>query len=102
MSKVIALLGLGFIAYYWSLTQKLKSIAIRAAKLRCREAGVQFLDHSVVQAKLRLAKDRQRRFGIQRHYQFEFTSTGETRYFGKVIVQNSHVVDIELEPFSIN
>lgn len=102
MSKVVTLLALGLIAYYWSLTQKLKSMAIRAAQLRCREAGVQFLDHSVVQASIKLTKDQQYRLGVRRRYQFEFTSTGEHRYTGTVVVHSGHVIDVELEPFQIN
>ena len=102
MSKVITLIVLGFIAYYWAMTQKLKNAALRAAKMRCRDAGVQLLDHTVVQYKVRLSKDTLGRRKLEREYRFDFTSTGEHRYHGKVIIQGKHVVATELEAYSIN
>lgn len=102
MSKVIGILVIVLIAYYWSYTQKLKSQALRAGQRRCREAGVQLLDHTVVQNKLGFKKDLNGRWRLQREYLFDFTSTGEQRYQGKVILQGLFVVDTELEPFSIN
>lgn len=102
MSKVITILLLGFAAYYWSQTQKLKALAIQAVRRRCREAGVQFLDHTVVHHRRRIRRDEQGRLGLEREYLFDFTSTGESRYQGKVILFGKSVVGIELEAFPIN
>ncbi|MCW8879724.1 MAG: DUF3301 domain-containing protein [Kangiellaceae bacterium] len=102
MSKVITLLLLGLAVYYWSLTQKYKSIAVRAGRSRCNEAGVQFLDHTVVHHNKKLIKDSKGNWRIARKYLFEFTSTGEQRYQGSVILIGSYVAETELEPYSIN
>ncbi len=102
MSKVITLLCLVLVALYWSQTQKLKSLAIRVARLRCREAGVQLLDHTVVHSKRKLTRDSRGYWRIRREYQFEFTSTGEQRYHGKVILFGNQPTAVELETFSIN
>lgn len=102
MSKVIGILTIVMIAFYWSHTQKLKTLALRAGKKRCDEAGVQLLDHSVVQNKLAFAKDSSGRWRLHREYLFDFTSTGEQRYSGRVIMQGFLVVTTELEPFTIN
>lgn len=102
MVKVITLLALILGAVYWAQTQKLKSIAIRTAKNRCREAGVQLLDHTVVHNRRMLKKSESGAWRINREYCFEFTSTGEQRYTGRVVLQGQHVIDTELEPFSIN
>ncbi len=102
MTKVITLLLFGFVAYYWAHTQKLKQLATQAGRHRCREAGVQFLDHTVVQNKLSFIRDKQKRWQLVREYHFDFTSTGEHRYLGKVVVHGRHVVATELETFSIN
>ncbi|WP_444995748.1 DUF3301 domain-containing protein [Aliikangiella sp. IMCC44359] len=102
MSKVISLIAIILVAYYWSHTQKLKQLATRAGRKRCEEAGVQFLDHTVVQSKLALSRDNKKRLRLQREYLFDFTSTGEHRYQGKILIQAGHVVASELEAFSIN
>ncbi|MGX5172778.1 DUF3301 domain-containing protein [Aliikangiella sp. IMCC44653] len=102
MSKIIALLFIGLGVFYWSKTQKLKQAAMYASRKRCKEAGVQFLDHSVVQRKISLAKDKLGRWGLQRVYYFEFTSTGEHRYQGTVTAHGHYIVDVELEAYSLN
>ena len=102
MTKVLTLLFFGLIVWYWSFTQKAKQLAVIAGKRRCREAGVQFLDHTVVQSQLRLKRDASKRWRFLREYQFEFTSTGEQRYVGRVVLQGYHVVVTELEAFTLN
>jgi len=102
MSKVITLLLLAFLAWYWSYSQKIKQLALRASVKRCNEAGVQFLDHSVVLHRISFAKNQAKRWKMIREYRFEFTSTGENRYTGRVIMQSHHVVSSELEPYSLN
>lgn len=102
MSKVITLILLGLFAYYWWITQKLKTLALRAARQRCQQAGVQLLDHTVVQSKLRLTKDNRNHWRLERQYSFDFTSTGEHRYHGKVALLGGYVASVELDAFSIN
>jgi hypothetical protein len=102
MSKVIAIITLGLIAYYWSYTQKLKAYAVRGAKKRCNEAGIQFLDHTVVYSKIYWHKNDLGQRRLQREYLFDFTSTGEERYVGKIYLQAHHVVGVELGAYSIN
>jgi len=102
VSKVITLLALGFIAWYWSYSQKIKQLALRASVKRCNEAGVQFLDHSVVLHRIGFRKNNASRWKMIREYRFEFTSTGESRYIGRVILQGNYVVSSELEPYSLN
>ncbi|WP_196138829.1 DUF3301 domain-containing protein [Aliikangiella sp. G2MR2-5] len=102
MSKVITLMLIALAALYWAQTQKLKSIAIRAARHRCRQAGVQFLDHTVVHSRKRLLKDKLGKWRLSREYTFEFTSTGEARFQGKVILLGKQLHSLELETFPIN
>jgi len=39
---------------------------------------------------------------LLREYLFDFTSTGEQRYVGRVYLQAHHVTEVELGTFSIN
>jgi len=102
MSKVIGILAIVLIGIYWAHTQKLKSRALTAARKRCDVAGVQLLDHSVVFHRFALARDSNNRLRLQREYLFEFTSTGEARYQGKVTLLGQQVGDTELQAYSIN
>ena len=102
MSKVITILLLILAGLYWAQTQKLKAMAIDRARKRCKESGVQFLDHTVVHSGKKLVKDQSGRWRLQRVYLFEFTSSGENRYQGKVIFLGSHPASTELEAFPIN
>ncbi|MBV1910979.1 MAG: DUF3301 domain-containing protein [Kangiellaceae bacterium] len=102
MSKVITLLSIIGLVWYWSYSQKIKQLALRASINRCKEAGVQFLDHSVVLHKIRFRKNNAGQWKLMREYRFEFTSTGENRYIGRVVMQAHHLVSSELEPYSLN
>jgi hypothetical protein len=102
MGKVITLLVLALIAWYWSYSQKIKQLALRASINRCKEAGVQFLDHSVVLHRIGFRKNSNNQWKMIREYRFEFTSTGDHRYIGRVVMQSHHLVSSELEPYSLN
>ncbi len=102
MSKVVSLLILGLVAWYWSYSQKMKQLALGASIKRCNEAGVQFLDHSVVMHRIGFRKNASNQWKMIREYRFEFTSTGEHRYVGRVILQGHYLVSTELEPYNLN
>jgi hypothetical protein len=102
MAKVIGLLTIAIFVWYWSYSQKVKQLALRAGVKRCREAGVQFLDHSVVLHRIGFKKNSSGHWKIIREYRFEFTSTGEVRYTGRVVMQGHHLVSTDLEPYSLN
>jgi len=102
VSKIIVLSLIGLLVWYWSYSQKIKQLALRAAINRCKEAGVQFLDHSVVLHRIGFRKDASKRWKLYREYRFEFASTGESRYVGRVILQGHFAISSELEPYSLN
>ncbi|MDH5433472.1 MAG: DUF3301 domain-containing protein [Gammaproteobacteria bacterium] len=102
MSQLFLLGFIVLLVYYWNHTQKLKQIAIRAGRHRCHEAGVQFLDHTVVQSKITMVRDKKGGWYFARLYEFDFTSTGETRYQGRIKIIKHRVVDVDLDAFAIN
>jgi hypothetical protein len=102
LSKMFILLVLSLIAWYWSYSQKLKRLALDASIRCCQQANVQFLDDSVVMHQIKLSKNARNQRFFLREYRFEFTSTGEQRYSGRVFFQDEHLTHSELEPYSIN
>jgi hypothetical protein len=59
---------------------------------------LQLLDESVGLRALWLKRDTDGRIRLWRRYTFEFSSTGEDRYSGKVITLGKKVTDLHLDP----
>lgn len=74
--------------------------AIAAAMRHCQKQEVQLLDQTVSLNRLRpYWKDQ---LCLERHYGFEFTSTGERRYKGHLTLIGKRLGQIELEPHRID
>lgn len=96
---LISLLLTGIL--YWYNTQKVKEIAFNATKDHCRAMEVQMLDGYVAAAGLRLKRNKTGKIKMQRTFLFEFASTGERRYNGKIIMLGQRVESIYMEPYRI-
>ena len=101
-NSLIVLVVLALLAYYVWLGQGAKELAHRAAKAYCNKAGVQFLDDSVVIRGLTITRDRNGQLCFRRRYDFEFASTGDRRYKGKVVLLGRMIADIELEAHRVD
>ncbi len=88
--------------WYWWSAQKIKEIALTAARKSCNEMSLQLLDESVSLRALWLKRDVNGQLRMWRRYQFEFSSTGEDRYVGKVIMLGLRITDTELQPHRLN
>ena len=93
---LLALLGGG---WYWYTAMRAKELARRIGRERCDEAGLVFLDDSVVLTHLRLRRDALGRLALQRRYAFEFTRRGDVRYGGDITLLGEHVIRVEMEPY---
>jgi len=87
-----------FLGYFWSDSLKAREIAFRAAKTYCQQMDVQLLDEYVALNGLWPRKDVAGKTRAWRSYQFEFSSTGNERYSGKVIMLGKRVLSVQLEP----
>ena len=68
-----------------------------AARNACERHGLQLLDETVAQIKLRLRRDRSGRVRLWRCYRFEFSGDGERRLHGEVILLGRRVLSLNLE-----
>ena len=75
--------------------------AIRQAKQHCEHMNVQLLDDTISLLKVRPAKDRRGNWAISRHYEFEFTATGDRRYRGRMTLHGIRLESVELEPHRV-
>lgn len=98
MKELFYLLIAAAAAAWWWQTRQAKQWALQHAWQRCRALNLQLLDQSVVLQRSRLRRDAHGRLCWQRHYQFEFSSTGDQRYRGALILTGAKLLHIELEP----
>jgi hypothetical protein len=75
--------------------------AVRAGREACRRYELQFLDDTVSFARLRFARDEEGRLRLLRTYTFEFTETGNTRRHGAIVMLGQQLLDVQLEPYTI-
>jgi hypothetical protein len=96
MTELIVLLLLGAAIWFVSDSLKAREIAHAAARRACEQAQVQFLDDTVAQSALRVARDAEGRATLERHFRFEFSTTGDDRQQGRVRLLGNRVQDVNL------
>ncbi|WP_027147308.1 MULTISPECIES: DUF3301 domain-containing protein [Methylobacter] len=95
----IILIGLLIVAYlYWASAQRVKSIALNATKQHCLDMNVQMLDDYIALTGLWLKRDRTGKVHLWRSFQFEFSSTGNERYNGQIVMFGCRIESIQMEP----
>lgn len=98
LSQWWPLFPLAIFAWYWLTAVKVKELAFQAAARRCNMEGVQLLDQSIALQGIKLQRGTNGNMGLRREFAFEFTSTGNHRYQGWVVMQGSRNVSVELPP----
>lgn len=89
-------------AYWWWRGYAVKEAALRMARAHCKSFGVQLLDDSVVMRGLWLKRDASGTLRVRRSFVFEFTSTGDERYHGDVVMLGALMETVQLEPHRLN
>ena len=90
------------IVYYWWYSLSVKEIALLAVQNYCARQEIQFLDCTIALHRFWFTKGDNGVVALTRTYEFEFSSTGELRYSGKVIMQGRRMISIASEPHRIN
>jgi len=86
---------------YWFNAQKAKEIALGAARDHCHAMDVQMLDGYVALNGIWLKRDKLRKMQLRRSFLFEFSSTGNERYNGTVLMLGRRIESIDMEPYRI-
>ncbi|WP_299976818.1 DUF3301 domain-containing protein [uncultured Pseudoteredinibacter sp.] len=98
LSQWWPLIPVAIFAWYWLTAVKVKELAFQAAARRCNMENVQLLDDSIALKGIEFQRAGNGNMGLRREFAFEFTSTGNHRYQGWVIMQGSRNVSVELPP----
>jgi len=84
--------------HHWWQSQKIKEIALQHTLRKCKELDLQLLDASINLRGLWLKRDNEGKIRIWRSYNFEFSSTGDERYPGKVVMLGNRITNFEMAP----
>ncbi len=101
ITSLLFLLLLGTIGWFWYDTLHVLDVARKAGRQACNELNVQFLDDTVANIGLTLARDRSGRRVFRRTYRFEFSETGNSRLEGRLIMLGDRIESITMEPYQI-
>ena len=101
MLELLWLVPLVLILLYWWHSGAYKGRARHFAERHCREHDLQLLDQSMVIRGLWPERKLDGRWALRRTYQFEFTSTGDQRYQGTLVLLGMQLLSIEFETYKL-
>ena len=95
------LLLLAPLGWFWFDSLRALEIARSMGKHVCRDENLQFLDDTVANIGLALARDKTGRRVLRRTYRFLFSETGNTRLEGRLVLLGDKVESVTMEPYQI-
>ena len=101
ITSLLLLLLLAALGWFWFASLRALEIARKAGRQACSNANVQFLDDTVANIGLTLARDQRGRRVLRRTYRFEFSETGNTRLEGRLILLGNKIESVTMEPYQI-
>jgi hypothetical protein len=94
-SGLILLLILAALMWFWQSTLYVRELALRAAQEICLRQQLQLLDATVTLQRVVLRRSVGRLL-LQRTFQFAYSSDGDDRNTGFVIIAGNHVEQVGL------
>jgi hypothetical protein len=101
LTNLLLLVLAGGLALYWWQSGVYKGRARDLATAHCQQLGLQLLDQSMVIIGFWPIRSRAGQLAFRRSYQFEFSSVGDRRYQGKLVLEGMLLKSIELEAYSL-
>ena len=89
---VLAVLVAGIV--FWFDGRAAAERAVEHGRRACRHAGVQWLDQSVHQVRLRVARDHDGRLRLERQFRFEYSDGGQDRHAGLITMLGSQLASL--------
>ena len=90
LSLFVLLALVAAIAFWFSGRAAAENATVHGQRA-CKHAGVQWLDQSVHQVRLRMGRDAHGRLHWQRQYRFEYSDGGEDRHAGLITMLGSQL-----------
>ena len=95
------LLLIAALGWFWFDSLRALEIARNTGKHICNNENLQFLDDTVANIGLALARDKTGRRVLRRTYRFLFSETGNTRLEGQLVLLGDKVESVTMEPYQI-
>jgi hypothetical protein len=84
------------ILYWWRISGQ-KNHALNKARQHCKNSSLQLLDQTLMFIKHRIETDGRGKKYLCRVYEFDFSTDGEERYKGEIMLAGFSVIRIVLE-----
>lgn len=101
LGKLIALGLVGFGLLYLWRSGEFTETARRLARNHCQQLGLQLLDDSMVITGLWPVRSGNGGLVLRRRYRFEFASTGDQRYHGRLVLEGLQLRHVELDAYRL-
>lgn len=102
LDDIFALLAISIVGSYWWHSKGVKERTLVAVRRHCEKLDLQLLDQSVALRGLWFKRDDAGKLHFWRSYTFDFSSQGDDRYQGRIVLLGSRIVSIELDPHRID
>lgn len=77
---------------FWSASRAAAERAEALGRDACRAAGVQWLDQSVHEIRIRLCRYENGRLGLERTFRFDYSLDGDDRHSGRLVLRGNRLV----------
>ena len=101
LADIAILLIFGLCLYFAWLAVQAREYAYSIVVRYCKSKDLLLLEQSVSFKAAWLKRDPNGRLRCWRSYQFEFSSTGDERYHGLIILLGRRIERIDLEPYRL-
>jgi hypothetical protein len=77
---------------FWSASRAAAERAEALGRNACRAAGVQWLDQSVHEIRIRLCRHENGRLGLERTFRFDYSLNGDDRHSGRLVLRGDRLI----------
>jgi len=102
MTEIALLIAVIGFAWFWLDSLHVRELAVEAGKRAAEQYGLQFLDESVANSRLRAARDHSGQLRLLRTYHFEVSDTGSERLSCSVTLLGNKVEKLDMPPYRDN
>lgn len=88
LAAIVVLVG------FWFSGRAAAERAVEHGRRACKHAGVQWLDQSVHQVRVRLARDHEGRLRWERQFRFEYSDGGQDRHAGLITMVGANLASL--------
>jgi hypothetical protein len=98
MVELLFLIACAALAAFWFYSMRAREAALDRARRATEAADCQLLDATVSLESLRAVREEGGMLRLRRVYRFEFSDDGQRRLLGRVTLQGSQPLRVEMEP----